>query len=74
MKLNLRKSKNLKVDKHHLVVIEKEKIHWRNVLTRVISIIHYMAKDNDAFKCKDEDHLMSYLLIVMAIFLEQLKY
>lgn len=48
--LNVRISKNLTIDKEHLAIIEKEKNHWRNVLTRVISIIHYLSKNNDAFR------------------------
>ncbi|KAL4119032.1 hypothetical protein QTP88_011905 [Uroleucon formosanum] len=50
MELNVRISKNLTIDKEHLAIIEKEKNHWRNVLTRVISIIHYLSKNNDAFR------------------------
>lgn len=50
MELNVRISENLTIDKEHLAIIEKEKNHWRNVLTRVISIIHYLSKNNDAFR------------------------
>jgi hypothetical protein len=50
MELNVRISKNVTIDKEHLPIIEKEKNHWRNVLTRVISIIHYLSKNNDAFR------------------------
>ncbi|XP_050065547.1 zinc finger MYM-type protein 1-like [Aphis gossypii] len=50
MELNVRISKNLTIDKEHLAIIEKEKNHWRNVLTRVISIIQYLSKNNDAFR------------------------
>lgn len=50
MELNLRISKNLTIDNQNLVILEKEKNHWRNVLTRVIGIIHYLAKNNDSFR------------------------
>jgi|UniRef100_A0A2S2Q9K1 hypothetical protein len=50
MDLNVRISKDLTIDKEHLAFIEKEKNHWRNILIRVINIIHYLSKNNDAFR------------------------
>ncbi|KAL4148716.1 hypothetical protein QTP88_002885 [Uroleucon formosanum] len=38
------------IDKQHLSIIEKEKIHWTNVLNRILSVIHYLAAHNDAFR------------------------
>ncbi|KAL4090604.1 hypothetical protein QTP88_025403 [Uroleucon formosanum] len=38
------------IDQQHLSIIEKEKIHWKNVLNRILSVIHYLAAHNDAFR------------------------
>jgi len=38
------------IDKTNLEIIEKEKIHWRNVLKRILAAIHYLAKHNEAFR------------------------
>lgn len=42
--------KEKSVNQQHLSIIEKEKIHWRNVLNRILSVIHYLAVHNDAFR------------------------
>ncbi|VVC38895.1 Hypothetical protein CINCED_3A009173 [Cinara cedri] len=35
-------------------MVEKGKVHWRNVLLRVLVAIQYLAKNNDAFVgCSD---------------------
>ncbi|XP_060855597.1 zinc finger MYM-type protein 1-like [Metopolophium dirhodum] len=38
------------INQQHLSIIEKEKIHWTNVLNRILSVIHYLAAHNDAFR------------------------
>lgn len=38
------------IDKTNLEIIEKEKIHWKNVLKRILAAIQYLAKHNDAFR------------------------
>jgi len=30
--------------------MEKEKMHWRDVFKRIVSVIHYLAKNNNAFR------------------------
>jgi len=42
--------KEKSVNQQHLSIIEKEKIHWKNVLNRILSVIHYLAAHNDAFR------------------------
>ncbi|XP_060846551.1 uncharacterized protein LOC132926228 [Rhopalosiphum padi] len=38
------------IDKEHLAMLEKEKIHWRNVLKRIICAVKFLSKHNDAFR------------------------
>lgn len=38
------------VDKEHWNKIKKEKNHWSDYFKRVLAIIHYLAKHNDAFR------------------------
>jgi len=38
------------IDKKHQALIEKEQSHWRNVLIRILSIIQFLASNNDSFK------------------------
>lgn len=42
--------KEKSVYQQHLSIIEKEKIYWTNVLNRILSVIHYLAAHNDAFR------------------------
>jgi len=30
--------------------MEREKMHWRDVLKRIVSVIHYLSKNNNAFR------------------------
>lgn len=38
------------IDKKKLEFIEKEKVHWKHVLKRILAGIHYLASHNDAFR------------------------
>lgn len=38
------------INKTNSEINEKEKIHWKNVLKRIIAAIQYLAKHNDAFR------------------------
>ncbi|XP_058741791.1 uncharacterized protein LOC131614186 [Vicia villosa] len=42
------------IDKTTQRLIEKEKVHWKNVLKRVISIVKFLAKHNLAFRGSQE--------------------
>ncbi|KAL4101295.1 hypothetical protein QTP88_021315 [Uroleucon formosanum] len=48
--LKTRISKSQKIDKVQQIAIEKEKTHWKNVMIRIISVIHYLAKHNSSFR------------------------
>ncbi|KAL4092160.1 hypothetical protein QTP88_026713 [Uroleucon formosanum] len=48
--LKTRISKSQTIDKVQQIVIEKEKTHWKNVMIRIISVIHYLAKHNSSFR------------------------
>jgi len=50
MELNNRISKGKTINHLEVTVMEREKIHWKNVLNRILSIIHYLAIHNDAFR------------------------
>ncbi|XP_022168964.1 zinc finger MYM-type protein 1-like, partial [Myzus persicae] len=38
------------IDKKHQALFEKEQNHWRNVLIRILSIIQFLASNNDSFR------------------------
>ncbi|XP_025208235.1 uncharacterized protein LOC112603731 [Melanaphis sacchari] len=38
------------IDKAYLALIEKEKLHWRSVLKRILAAIHFLAQHNDSFR------------------------
>lgn len=42
--------KEKSINQQNLSIIEKEKTHWTNVLNRILSVIHYLAAHNDAFR------------------------
>lgn len=48
--LKLRISTDTTINKTNLALMEKEKMHWRDVLKRIVSVIHYLAKCNNAFR------------------------
>ncbi|KAL6561542.1 hypothetical protein OROMI_017143 [Orobanche minor] len=48
--LRLRLSKTKTIDQEAIKQFEKEKEHWRNVLSRIIIIIQYLAKHNMALR------------------------
>lgn len=48
--LKSRISTDTTIDKTNLAIMEKEKKHWRDVLKRIVSVIHYLAKNNNAFR------------------------
>ena len=48
--LDLRLQKNQTIDKYAQDEINKEKIHWRQVLLRIISVVKTLAKQNLAFR------------------------
>jgi hypothetical protein len=48
--LKLRISSDTTINKTNLALMEKEKMHWRDVLKRIVSVIHYLAKNNNAFR------------------------
>jgi len=48
--LKTRISKSQTIDKVQQIAIEKEKTHWKNVMIRIISVIHYLAKHNRSFR------------------------
>ncbi|XP_033132090.1 zinc finger MYM-type protein 5-like [Brassica rapa] len=49
-KLDLRLQKNQTIDKYAQDEINKEKIHWRQVLLRIISVVKTLAKQNLVFR------------------------
>ncbi|XP_050063108.1 uncharacterized protein LOC114126534 [Aphis gossypii] len=48
--LKYRLKTNQVIDKAHLALIEKEKLHWRSVLKRILAAIHFLAQHNDSFR------------------------
>ncbi|KAF0709895.1 zinc finger MYM-type protein 1-like [Aphis craccivora] len=50
IELKTRISKSQTIDKVQQIAIEKEKAHWKNVMIRIISVIHYLAKHNSSFR------------------------
>ncbi|XP_025192468.1 zinc finger MYM-type protein 1-like [Melanaphis sacchari] len=50
IELKTRISKSQTIDKVQQIAIEKEKTHWKNVMIRIISVIHYLAKHNGSFR------------------------
>ncbi|XP_020888446.1 zinc finger MYM-type protein 5-like [Arabidopsis lyrata subsp. lyrata] len=52
--LDLKLQKNLTIDKYAQDEICKEKIHWRQVLLRIISVVKTLAKQNLAFRGSKE--------------------
>jgi len=50
IELKTRISKSQTIDKVQQIAIEKEKTHWKNVMIRIISVIHYLAKHNSSFR------------------------
>ncbi|KAL6530683.1 hypothetical protein OROGR_014543 [Orobanche gracilis] len=52
--LRLRFQKNETIDKLAQKQLQKEKDHWKNVLLRIISIVKYLAKHNQAFRGSNE--------------------
>lgn len=46
----MRITKQTTIDQNHQMVNEKEKQHWKDVIKRIIAVIHYLAKRNDAFR------------------------
>lgn len=48
--LKFRISTDTSINKTNLALMEKEKMHWRDVLKRIVSVIHYLAKNNNAFR------------------------
>ena len=51
--LRLGLNKNKTIDKVAQSQFEKEKEHWRNILSRIISIVKFLAKHNLAFRGKN---------------------
>ncbi|XP_042753619.2 uncharacterized protein LOC111912529 [Lactuca sativa] len=52
--LRLRLQKNKTIDNAAQKQLEKEKVHWRQVLLRIISIVKFLAKHNLAFRGTNE--------------------
>ncbi|XP_023739006.1 uncharacterized protein LOC111887007 [Lactuca sativa] len=52
--LHLRLQKNKTIDNAAKKQLEKEKVHWRQVLLRIISIVKFLAKHNLAFRGTNE--------------------
>ena len=52
--LKMRLSKNKTIDENIQKQINKEREHWRNVLLRIIAVIKNLAKNNIAFRGKNE--------------------
>ena len=52
--LDLRLQKNQTIDKYAQDQINKQKIHWRQVLLRIISVVKTLAKQNLAFRGSNE--------------------
>ncbi|XP_010419458.1 PREDICTED: zinc finger MYM-type protein 1-like [Camelina sativa] len=50
VELELRLQKNQTIDKHAQDVINKERIHWRHVLLRILAVVKTLAKQNLAFR------------------------
>jgi len=50
IELKTRISKSQTIDKVQQIALEKEKTHWKNVMIRIISVIHYLAKHNSSFR------------------------
>jgi len=48
--LKIRIGKEATVDHNHQMIIEKEKQHWKDVIKRIIAVIHYLVKHHDAFR------------------------
>ncbi|XP_025202251.1 uncharacterized protein LOC112599539 [Melanaphis sacchari] len=48
--LKYRLKTNQVIDKAYLALIEKEKLHWRSVLKRILAAIHFLAQHNDSFR------------------------
>ncbi|XP_050065711.1 zinc finger MYM-type protein 1-like [Aphis gossypii] len=48
--LKIRIEMNETIDKRHQELIEKEHNHWKNVLIRILSIIQFLATNNDSFR------------------------
>lgn len=48
--LKMRINKQSTIDLNHQMMIEKEKQHWKDVMKRIITVIHYLAKHHDAFR------------------------
>lgn len=48
--LKYRLKTNQVIDKENLALIEKEKLHWRDVLKRILAAIHFLAQHNDSFR------------------------
>jgi hypothetical protein len=46
--------KKKSVNQQHLSIIENEKIHWTNILNRILSIINYLAAHNDVFQSSSD--------------------
>lgn len=50
MELKTRISKGKTINQLEVTIIEREQNHWKNVLNRILSIIHHLAIHNDAFR------------------------
>jgi len=48
--LKIRIEMNETIDKRHQELIEKEQNHWKNVLIRILSLIQFLASNNDSFR------------------------
>ncbi|KAL4152830.1 hypothetical protein QTP88_000663 [Uroleucon formosanum] len=54
IELKNRLSSSQTIDKEFLAVFDKEKRHWRGVLTRIIAVIKYLTKHSLAFRGKSD--------------------
>ncbi|CAI6371648.1 unnamed protein product [Macrosiphum euphorbiae] len=55
IELKNRLSSSQTIDEEFLAVFDKEKRHWRGVLTRIIAVIKYLTKHSLASRGKSEE-------------------
>ena len=71
VELTLRLGKNETIDKSMQQLIDKEKVHWKNVLYRILAVVKRLATNNIAFRGDNEkifeEHNGNFLSIIEMI-------
>ena len=71
VELTLRLGKNETIDKSMQQLIDKEKVHWKNVLYRILAVVKRLATNNIAFWGDNEkifeEHNGNFLSIIEMI-------